>query len=60
MESMHNVSASIYYMMNCCQHFPCEKTLLLKQEFLSLSFENHKTYGLDILRRLHMRGDGRF
>jgi hypothetical protein len=41
--------------MNCCQHFPCEKTLL-KQEFWSLSFENRKAYGLDIPKRLHTRG----
>jgi hypothetical protein len=45
--------------MNCRQHFPLENTLLLKQEFWNLFFENCRTYGLDILRRLHMRGDGR-
>jgi hypothetical protein len=44
--------------MNCCQHFPREKTLLLKQKFWSLSFEDHRAYGLDIPGRLHMRGVG--
>jgi hypothetical protein len=38
-ESMHNVCATTCCTMNCCQHFPCEKTLLLRQEFSSLSFE---------------------
>jgi len=57
MESMCNVSASICCMMNCCQHFHHVKTLLLKQEFWSLSFEDYKTYYLDIPRRLHMKGD---
>jgi hypothetical protein len=42
--------------MNCCQHFPRENTLLLKLEFWSLSFEDHKAYGLDIPRRLHLMG----
>jgi hypothetical protein len=41
-----------------CEHFLCGKTLLLKQKFWSLSFENYKAYGLDIPRRLHMKGDG--
>jgi hypothetical protein len=31
--------------------------LLLIQEFWSLSFEDRKTYGLDIPKRLHMKGD---
>jgi hypothetical protein len=44
--------------MNCCEYFPCEKTLLLRQKFWSSSFEDHVTYGLDIPRRLHMRGVG--
>jgi hypothetical protein len=25
-----------------------------------LFFENHKTYGLDIPKKLHMKGDGRW
>jgi hypothetical protein len=58
-ESMHNVSPSICCILNCCQHFPHEKTLLLRQKFWSLSFKDHKTYGLNIPRRLHMKGDGR-
>ncbi len=45
--------------MNCCQHFPLEKTLLMKQKLWSLSFEDHKTYVLDIPRRLHTKGDER-
>jgi hypothetical protein len=57
MEFVRKVSALMCYMMNCCQHFPRENILLLKQKFWSLSFEDHKTYGLDILRRLHMKGD---
>ncbi len=56
-ESMHSVSASICCIMNCYRHFPHEKTLLLRQKFWSLSFKDHKTYGLDIPRRLHMKGD---
>jgi hypothetical protein len=27
-ESMHNKGATTYCTINCCQHFPCEKTLL--------------------------------
>jgi hypothetical protein len=30
---------------------------LLKEEFWGLSFENHIAYGMDIPRRLHMKGD---
>jgi len=44
--------------MNCCQHFPYENTLLLGQEFWNLSFEDHRAYGLDIPRSLHMKGVG--
>jgi hypothetical protein len=44
--------------MNYCQNFLHEKTLLLIQEFWSLSFEDHKTYGLNSPRRLHTRGVG--
>jgi hypothetical protein len=57
-ESMHNVGLAKCCTMKCCQHFPRGKTLLLKQKFWNLSFENRKTYGLNIPRRLHMRGDG--
>jgi hypothetical protein len=42
--------------MNYCQQFLHEKTLLLRQKFWSLSFEDHQTYGLDIPKRLHIRG----
>ncbi len=55
-EFMHNVGAIKCCTMNCCQHFPHEKTLLLRQEFWNFSFEDHIAYGLDIPRRLHMRG----
>ncbi len=58
-ESMYNVHMALCCSMNCCQHFLQEKTLL-RQEFWSLLFENHKTYGLDIPRSLHMKGDGRW
>jgi hypothetical protein len=53
---MHNVGAIKCCTMNCCQHFPHEKSFWLRQEFWSLSFEDHKAYGLDIPRRLHKRG----
>jgi hypothetical protein len=56
-ESVCNVGAAKCYAMNCYQHFPRENTLL-KQEFWSLSFEDHRAYGLDIPRRLHTRGVG--
>jgi hypothetical protein len=56
-ESMQNVGVAKCCTMNCCQHFPHEKTLLLRQEFWSLSFEDCKTYGLNIPRRLCTRGD---
>jgi hypothetical protein len=55
LESVCNVGVTKCYTMNCCQHFLHENTLL-KQEFWNLSFEDHKTYGLDIPRRLHMKG----
>ncbi len=55
-EYVCNVGVAKCCAMNCCQHFLCEKTLLLRQEFWSLSFENHVAYGLDILRRLRTRG----
>jgi hypothetical protein len=58
-EFVCNASVTKCCTMNCCQHFPCEKTLLLKQEFWNLSFEDRKTYGLDIPRRLHTRKNGR-
>jgi hypothetical protein len=57
-ESVRNVGAAESCAMNCCQHFPCENTLLLRQKFWSLSFEDYKTYGLDIPRKLHTRGVG--
>jgi len=57
-ESMCNVGVATCCTMNCCQHFPHEKTLLLKQEFWSLSFEDRIAYGLNIPRRLHTRGVG--
>ncbi len=52
---MCSVNAVSYCSMNWCQHFPHEKTLFFKQKFCSLSFEEHKMYGLDILRRFHTR-----
>jgi hypothetical protein len=51
-EFVRNVGVAKCCAMNCCQHFPHEKTLLLKQNFWSLSFEDHRAYGLDIPRRL--------
>jgi len=57
-KSIHNVGVAKCYTMNCCQHFPHEKTLLLKQKFWSLSFEDHRAYGLNIPRRLHIKGVG--
>jgi len=47
-ESMCNVGVIKCYVMNCCQHFPHEKNFWLRQKFWNLSFEDHKTYGLDI------------
>jgi hypothetical protein len=31
--------------------------MLLKEEFWSLSFEDHRAYGMDIPRKLHVKGD---
>jgi hypothetical protein len=31
--------------------------ILLKEEFWGLFFEEHKTYGMDIPKRLHVSGD---
>jgi hypothetical protein len=31
--------------------------MLLKEKFWDLSFEEHKVYGMDIPRRLHVKGD---
>ncbi len=56
---MRNVGVVTCCTVNCYQHFPCEKTLLLKQKFWNLSFEDHRAYGLDIPRRLHMKRDKR-
>jgi hypothetical protein len=56
-ELVHNVGAIKCCTMNCCQHFPCEKTLL-KQEFWSLSIEDRRAYGLNIPRWLHTKGVG--
>jgi hypothetical protein len=53
-KSVHNVGAAKCCAMNCCQHFLHEKTLL-RQKFWSLSFEDYKAYGLDILRMLHTK-----
>ncbi len=53
---MHNVDATKCCAMIYCQHFPCEKTLLLRHEFWSLSFEDCKAYGLNIPRRFHTKG----
>jgi hypothetical protein len=41
---------------NCCQHFLHEK-MLLKEGIWGLSFEDHRMYGMDIPRRLHVRLD---
>jgi len=56
-ESIWNVNFALCCTRNCCQHFPHEKTMLLKEKFWGLSFEEHKVYGMDIPRRLHVRGD---
>jgi hypothetical protein len=55
-EFVHNVGVAKCCAMNCCQHFLREKTLLLRYKFWNLSFEDQRAYGLDIPRRLHMRG----
>ncbi len=44
-ESVCNVGAAQCCTMNYCQHLPLEKTLLLKQEFGGLSFEDRRAYG---------------
>jgi hypothetical protein len=44
-ESMCNVGAAKCCAVNCSQHVPSKKTLLLNQEFWNLSFEDYKTYG---------------
>ncbi len=51
-ESIRNVSSALCSTWNCYQHFPCEKTTLLKQEFWGLSFKECKVYGMDIPKRL--------
>jgi hypothetical protein len=56
-EFVRNVSALHWCSRNCCQHFPYEKTLFLKQEFWGLSFEGCWAYCLDIPRRLRMKGE---
>jgi len=53
---MHNVGVAKCCAMNCCQHFPYEKTLFLRQEFWSLSFQDPITYGLDIQRKITHEG----
>jgi len=53
---MCNVGATKCCTMNCCQYFPREKNLLLRYEFWNLSFEDCRAYGLNIPRRLHMKG----
>ncbi len=55
--SVQNVSSTLCCAQNYCQHFFHEKMALLKEEFWGLSFENHIAYGMDIPRRLHMKGD---
>jgi hypothetical protein len=52
-----DVSPTFHYARNCCQHFLHEKTTLLKKKFWGLSFEECRMYGMDILRRLHVRGN---
>jgi hypothetical protein len=52
-----NVISSLCYTQKCCQHFLGEKTTLLREEFWVLSFEEHKMYGMDIPRRLHVKID---
>ncbi len=56
-ESVRNVNYALCCAWNYCQHFPCEKTKLLREEFWGLSSEERKTYGMDIPRRLHVRAD---
>jgi hypothetical protein len=54
-ESIWNVSSMLCCTWNCCQHFFHEKTLI--EEFWGLSFEDCRTYGMDIPRRLHVKRD---
>ncbi len=54
-EFFWNVSSTLCYAQNCCQHFPSKKTKLLKEIFWGLSFEKCKTYGMDIPKRLHVK-----
>jgi hypothetical protein len=56
-ESIWNLSFALRCTQNSCQHFPHEKMILLKEEFWGLFFEEHKTYGMDIPRRLHVSGN---
>ncbi len=56
-ESNQNVHSVLCCAQNSCQHFPHGKTMLLKKEFWGLFCEEHKAYGMDIPRRLHVRGD---
>jgi len=52
-----NVNFTIMlHAQNCCQHYLHEK-MLLKEDIWGLSFEDHKMYGMDIPRRLHVKLD---
>jgi hypothetical protein len=53
---VQKVGSALCCTWNYCQHFICEKTLL-KEEFWGLSFEECKTYGMDIPKRLHVRAN---
>ncbi len=53
-ESVRDEGVAKCCTINCCKKFPHEKTLLLRHEFWSLSFEDH--WAFIIPRRLHMRG----
>ncbi len=51
------MSFAICCAQNCYQFFPHEKLTLLRETFWGLSFEKHRAYGMDIPKRLHMRGN---
>ncbi len=55
-EVCHGFRAKTCCSLNCCQHFPHEMMILLKQELWKKSFENQTLHSLDILKRLHGRG----
>ena len=52
-EEIRKVSSLKCCERQCCQFFPRNKTLLVRQKFYLKSFEDHREYGLAVGRQLH-------